>query len=103
MKVWQYSLYCLQRRLATILEIVPALCEQAAQHHDGSWLFGVCLLCYIPCRPIGTNSGYLTAKLPIPVSPTGKVVELPPQTSSLTFNEKGEVSSGAAAVSYVVL
>lgn len=42
-------------------------------------------------RPIGTNTGYLTAKLPIPVAPTGKVVELPPQTSSLTFNEKGEV------------
>jgi hypothetical protein len=42
-------------------------------------------------RPIGTNTGYLKANLPIPVPPTNKVVELPPQTSSLTFNEKGEV------------
>lgn len=42
-------------------------------------------------RPIGTNTGYLRAKLPIPVAPTGKVVELPPQTSSLSFNERGEV------------
>jgi hypothetical protein len=47
--------------------------------------------------PKGTNSGYLTAKLPLPVKPTGKVVELPPQTSSLTFNEKGEVRRCAAA------
>lgn len=45
-------------------------------------------------RPIGTNTGYLTAKLPIPVSPTGKVVELPPQTSSLSFNDRGEVRGG---------
>eukprot|EP00878_Enallax_costatus_P012594 GHUV01013153.1.p1 GENE.GHUV01013153.1~~GHUV01013153.1.p1 ORF type:complete len:352 (+),score=80.90 GHUV01013153.1:233-1288(+) len=42
-------------------------------------------------RPIGTNTGYLKAKLPIPQAPTGKVVELPPQTSSLTFNDRGEV------------
>ncbi len=42
-------------------------------------------------RPIGTNTGYLKAKLPIPQAPTNKVVELPPQTSSLTFNDKGEV------------
>ncbi|KAF8056384.1 hypothetical protein HT031_006384 [Scenedesmus sp. PABB004] len=42
-------------------------------------------------RPVGTHLGYLTAKLPVPVAPTGKVVELPPQTSSLTFNAEGEV------------
>jgi hypothetical protein len=42
-------------------------------------------------RPIGTNTGYLTAKLPIPVAPTHKVVELPPQTSSLSFNEQGQI------------
>ena len=43
------------------------------------------------CRPIGTNSGYLKAKLPIRVSPSYKVVELPPQTSSVSWNEQGEV------------
>ncbi|WIA33949.1 hypothetical protein OEZ86_007044 [Tetradesmus obliquus] len=43
-------------------------------------------------RPIGTNSGYMTGKLPYPVRPTNKVVELPPQTSSLSFNEQGEVT-----------
>eukprot|EP00775_Hariotina_reticulata_P004521 gene4521-4773_t len=42
-------------------------------------------------RPIGTHDGWLSANLPIPLSPTGKVVELPPQTSSLTFNEQGQV------------
>eukprot|EP00879_Flechtneria_rotunda_P000206 GHRR01000279.1.p1 GENE.GHRR01000279.1~~GHRR01000279.1.p1 ORF type:complete len:362 (+),score=75.18 GHRR01000279.1:203-1288(+) len=42
-------------------------------------------------RPIGTHLGYLRAGLPIPVSPTGKRIELPPQTSSLAFNEQGEV------------
>ncbi|KAF6255308.1 hypothetical protein COO60DRAFT_1536079 [Scenedesmus sp. NREL 46B-D3] len=42
-------------------------------------------------RPIGTNTGHLRAQLPIPVKPTGRVVELPPQTSSLTFNDQGQV------------
>jgi hypothetical protein len=55
----------------------------------------VLLLLAAVVSPIGTNTGYLTAKLPIPVKPTGKVVELPPQTSSLSFNEQGEVSAGA--------
>lgn len=42
-------------------------------------------------RPIGTHNGWLSANLPIPLGPTGKVVELPPQTSSLTFNDQGQV------------
>lgn len=48
-------------------------------------------LTHLTDRPIGTNTGYLTAKLPIPVPPSYKVVELPPQTSSLSFNEDGEI------------
>jgi hypothetical protein len=52
--------------------------------------------CCCCCRPIGTNSGYLTAKLPIPVKPTGRVVELSPQTSSLSFNEQGQVGRATA-------
>jgi hypothetical protein len=44
-----------------------------------------------PYRPIGTNGGNLTVTPIIPVPPSYKVVELPPQTSSLSFNEQGQV------------
>jgi hypothetical protein len=34
------------------------------------------------------QQGYLRARPFAPVPPTGKLVELPPQTASLTFNEQ---------------
>lgn len=34
------------------------------------------------------TQGYLRARPLVPLPPTGKLIELPPQTSSLTFNEQ---------------
>lgn len=42
-------------------------------------------------RPIGTHTRPFKGALPYTINPTNKRVELPPQTSSLTFNERGEV------------
>ncbi len=45
-----------------------------------------------PIRPTGTHSGeFSPGRRPWSVKPTGKRVELPPQTSSLSFNEEGQV------------
>jgi hypothetical protein len=42
------------------------------------------------CRPVARHLGYLRAGLPVPLSPSGKLVELPPQMSSLAFDEEGK-------------
>lgn len=59
-------------------------------HHDGR-----------TCLPTPRQfQGYLRVQAPFPVAPSGKLVELPPQTSSLTFNE--QVSHRSPLLTYVL-
>ncbi|KAG2482571.1 hypothetical protein HYH03_018496 [Edaphochlamys debaryana] len=48
---------------------------------------------WVTLQPHCTHTGTFTGKLPFGVRPTGKVIEEPPQTCSLTFNERGQVSA----------
>ncbi|GLC56220.1 WD repeat-containing protein 91 [Pleodorina starrii] len=42
-------------------------------------------------RPRCSHLGTFRGKLPFGIKPTGKVIEEPPQTASLTFNAAGQV------------
>ena len=47
---------------------------------------------WLTTRPVGRHLGYLRRPFPLaPLPPTGRLVELPPQTASVTFDEQGQV------------
>ncbi|KAI8466288.1 MAG: hypothetical protein J3K34DRAFT_434302 [Monoraphidium minutum] len=46
---------------------------------------------WLTTRPVGRQMGYLRARSFAPLPPSGKLVESPPQTSSLVFNKQGLV------------
>ncbi|EFJ45079.1 hypothetical protein VOLCADRAFT_94556 [Volvox carteri f. nagariensis] len=48
---------------------------------------------WVTLQPRCTHTGTFRGKLPFGIPPTGKVIEEPPQTASITFNAAGEVEA----------